>query len=219
MIGVRVTVPVACWRKGHAREYLETESIPPPATCYGALLSLVGETDADRHAGARISAGIVRAPEKSVVLRSLWQIKDRGAPQGVGQNAGPDYQELLTDAELLLWCDSSEEAGPGPTLAQRVVQALTVPAGITRFGGWSLGESTHLVNDATLISEVGTPVASRSFLLDPDGDLTLPVRVDHVGAAGTSYATGTLVPCSGWPDPARLPAIPANQGASRSKSS
>ncbi len=209
MIGVRVTVPIACWRKGHAREYLETESIPPPATCYGALLSLVGETDGARHAGVRISVGVVCAPEKSVVLRSLWQIKDRGTPQGVGQNAGPDYQELLTGSVLLLWCDSSGESGTGPHLAQRVIQALTAPASISRFGGWSLGESTHLVNDANLIQEGETPGPSRSFLLDPAGDLTLPARVDHVGAAGTSYVTGSLVVCDGWPDPSRIPAIPA----------
>ena len=44
MIGLYVTVPVACFRKGLAREYLETEPLPPPSTCYGFLLSLVGET-------------------------------------------------------------------------------------------------------------------------------------------------------------------------------
>ena len=49
MLGLRVTVPVACFRKGLAREYLETEQLPPPATCYGFLLSLVGETDRRRH--------------------------------------------------------------------------------------------------------------------------------------------------------------------------
>jgi CRISPR-associated Cas5-like protein len=42
MLGLRVTVPIACFRKGMAREYLETEMLPPPATCYGFLLSLVG---------------------------------------------------------------------------------------------------------------------------------------------------------------------------------
>jgi len=46
MLGIRVTVPIACFRKGLAREYLETEPLPPPATCYGFLLSLVGEEQA-----------------------------------------------------------------------------------------------------------------------------------------------------------------------------
>ena len=40
MLGVYVSVPIACFRKGLAREYLETEPLPPPATCYGFLLSL-----------------------------------------------------------------------------------------------------------------------------------------------------------------------------------
>ncbi|MBP7676311.1 MAG: type I-MYXAN CRISPR-associated protein Cas5/Cmx5/DevS [Thermoanaerobaculia bacterium] len=207
MIGLRVSVPIACWRKGHAREYLETESLPPPATCYGSLLSFVGETDARRHHGARVSAGIAVAPSKSVVLRTLWQIKDRKRPQGNGQNAGPDFQELLTNAELLLWLDSSLERGDGPSLAERVVSAFTNPASLERFGGWSLGESTHLVNDATLIAAEAEPGASRSFLVDPDGDLTLPVVVDHVGAAGTVYATGKLVSCESWPEARRLPVI------------
>ena len=49
MIGLKVTVPIACFRKGMSRQYLETESIPHPSTCYGFLLSLVGETERERH--------------------------------------------------------------------------------------------------------------------------------------------------------------------------
>ena len=206
MIGVRVSVPVACWRKGHAREYLETEALPPPATCYGALLSLVGETDAQRHLGARVSAGVVRAPAKSVVLRSLWQIKDRNTAQGTGQNAGPDFQELLTGAELLIWVDGSNESSM-PSLEQRVVAAFEDPSSVVRFGDWSLGESTHLVNDASLINKEGRPEPSESFLVDPAGNLTLPIRVDHVGAAGTVYATGSVVSCASWPERDLLPEI------------
>lgn len=207
MIALRVSVPVACWRKGHAREYLETEPLPPPATCYGALLALVGETQTRRHYGARVSAGLTRAPSKSVVVRTLWQIKDRKAAQGTGQNAGPDFQELLTDTELVLWLDSALERGAAPSLETRVIDAFSSPESVDRFGGWSLGESTHLINDANLIDAGGQPGASRTFLVDPDGDLTLPVVVDHVGAAGTVYATGRLVPCESWPEAARLPAI------------
>ena len=207
MIGIRLTVPVACWRKGHAREYLETEMLPPPSTCYGALLSLVGETDARRHLGARVSAGVVRAPEKSVVLRSLWQIKDRSAAQGTGQNAGPDFQEILTGAELLIWVDGSGESGLNITLEQRVIEAFENPAAVNRFGGWSLGESTHLVNDAALIRAGATPGPSHTFVVDAEGDVTLPVRVDHVGAAGTVYETGSLVALDSWPDAARLPMV------------
>ncbi len=207
MIALRVSVPIACWRKGHAREYLESEPLPSPATCYGALLSLVGETEARRHHGARVSAGLTRVPSKSVVVRTLWQIKDRKAPLGTGENAGPDFQELLTNAELVLWVDSALERGDDPSLEARVIRAFSRPESIDRFGGWSLGESTHLVNDATLVEPGGEPGASRSFLVDLGGDMTLPVVVDHVGAAGTVYATGTLVQCDSWPEPGRLPMI------------
>ena len=79
MLGVYVTVPIACFRKGLAREYLETESLPPPATCYGFLLSLVGETDRRAHIGCRVAAVLLSNPAKSVVLRTVWRGKEDAA--------------------------------------------------------------------------------------------------------------------------------------------
>src|ERR1700685_2866094 len=106
MTGLHVTVPVACWRKGWAREYLETEELPPPATCYGFLLSLVGETDRRRHIGCRVTAGLLSQPEKSVVLRTVWRLKK--ASLGSPGNTRPDYQQLLSHIELVVWLDSNE---------------------------------------------------------------------------------------------------------------
>ena len=77
MFGVYVTVPVACFKKGLAREYLETERIPPPSTCYGFLLSLVGETKRRQHVGCRISPVLLNNPPTSVVLRTVWRCKDQ----------------------------------------------------------------------------------------------------------------------------------------------
>lgn len=205
MIAVRLSVPVASWRKAHARELLETEAVPPPATCYGALLSLVGEVDRERHRGCRVTGGIVGRPETSTVVRTLWKIKDLKSPQGSGENAKPDFQQLLTGCEVVIWCDSSAESDDG--LERRVTRALTSPAEINRFGGWSLGESTHLVNDAHLLPSAIPPTGTRAFLLDPDGTLTLPVWVDHVGMAGTRYVVGTLAALSAPPSVARLPQI------------
>src|SRR3989442_919922 len=132
MLGLYVSVPVACFRKGLAREYLETEALPPPATCYGFLLSLVGETDRTRHIGCRITSVLIEQPEKSSVLRTVWKIKNRnlymgqtpppGAPKKVknaGGNRMLDRQELLTSVKLVLWIDSSEENGATPYLEQR----------------------------------------------------------------------------------------------------
>ena len=207
MIGLRLTVPIACWRKGQARELLETEPLPPPSTCYGALLSLVGEEDPEAHRGCRVTAGLMNEPPRSLVLRTLWQIKDRKPQQGVGSNAGPDLQQLLSQAELVLWCDSGGEHA-AQTLESRVAQTLRAPATIERFGGWSLGESTHLVNDAWILAAAHPPGLCRAFLLDPDGDLTLPVWVDHVGSRGTRHAVGKMVSLDVAPPAARLPQIP-----------
>lgn len=206
MLGVYVSVPVACFRKGLAREYLETEPLPPPATCYGFLLSLVGETDRRRHIGARVAPVLLNRPPTSVVLRTVWRVKSR--PLGSAGNTRPDYQQLLTDVQLVVWLDSSAETGEH--LEARVRTALTNPATISRFGGLSLGESTHMVDEVSLLERVGSrlPKAGRFFLQAPKGRLTLPVWVDHVGSAGTRYATGNLeeLPLVA-PSPERMPRI------------
>ena len=208
MIGLRLSVPVACWRKAHARELFETEKVPPPATCYGALLSLVGETDRLRHQGCRITGGVIAPSPPSTVVRTLWKIKDLASPQGSGENAKPDFQQLLTNCELFVWCDSRDEQAGG--LEGRVKRAFESPSEIDRFGGWSLGESTHLINEAHLLPEAIAPAGTRAFLLDDQGHSTLPIWVDHVGMAGTRYAVGNVEPINGAPPVERLPIIRAN---------
>jgi CRISPR-associated protein Cas5t len=204
MTGLHVTVPIACWRKGLAREYLETEEIPPPATCYGFLLSLVGETDRRRHIGCRVTAGLLGGTTKSVVLRTMWRVKK--TPLGSAGNTRPDYQQLLTGAfadspfiELVLWLDSAAETAPAPRLEERVRAALdrNSRGALGRFGGLSLGESTHLVDSVSLFtpqllaSLLDRPY--RIFLQDDCGRMTLPVWVDHVGSSNTRYVVGDLV--------------------------
>lgn len=198
MLGVYVTVPVACFRKGLAREYLETEPLPPPATCYGFLLSLVGETDRERHIGCRIAPSLLNRPAQSVVLRTVWRVKK--TPLGSPGNTRPDYQQLLTGIEALIWLDSTDEAhNSGASLESRVREALTAPINVARFGGLSLGESTHLVDEVCLFEErlslrLGTRTKSADiFLATARGRLILPVWVDHVGSAGTNYVTGDLL--------------------------
>jgi CRISPR-associated protein Cas5t len=86
-----------------------------------------------------------------------------------------------------------DEAGKGERLEARVERALIKPGNITRFGGLSLGESTHLVNDVSQFSGDASR-SGKAFLLHKRGRLTLPVWVDHVGSAGTRYVTGNLEP-------------------------
>ena len=207
MLGIHVSVPVACFRRGLAREYLETEMIPPPSTCYGFLLSLVGETDRQRHVGARVTPVAIGRPDLSVVLRTVWRVKK--TPLGAAGNTRPDYQQLLVGVELVIWLDSDGEVVEGESLESRVLAALD-PARrsrIDRFGGLSLGESTHLV-DAVSVFQPDMNREGQAFLLSERGRLTLPVWVDHVGSAKTRYVTGDLastplVP----PEPATLPVI------------
>lgn len=71
MLGVCVTVPVACFRNGLAREYRETEPLPPPATCYGFLLAQVGETNRRHHVGGRVAPVLMNTSPTRVVLRTV----------------------------------------------------------------------------------------------------------------------------------------------------
>ncbi len=200
MIGLRLRVPLASWRKAHARELLETERIPSPATCYGALLSLVGETDRGRHIGARVTAGLFNQPAVSTVLRTLWRIKDPSQGLGNGSNARPDFQQLVIDSDVLIVCDSSGESDPSKGLEQRVIDAMTTPSRIERFGAWSLGESSHLVNDAWLVRAREFEEPCDLFVADRHGSVNLQVWVDHVGTRDTRYAVGRVERSGEMPD-------------------
>lgn len=205
MIGLYVSVPIACWRRGHAREYLETEPLPPPSTLYGFLLSLVGETDRRAHVGARVSGGIFGHPPISRVLRTIWRVKKATTLIGVGGNARPDWQELVTGAEIALFVSSDGEEGPG--LEERVARALDSPASIVRFGGLSLGESTHLVDVVRRLRDSDLARTPRLFVADDAGDRSMPVWVDHVGSTGTRYAVGRFEERRTAPVSSELPVI------------
>jgi CRISPR-associated protein Cas5t len=67
--------------------------------------------------------------------------------------------------------------------------------GIDRFGGLSMGESTHLIDEICLIDRLPNRELNagvRLFVVRECGRYTLPVWVDHVGSAGTRYTTGDL---------------------------
>ena len=224
MLGVYVSVPVACFRKGLAREYLETEPVPPPSTCYGFLLSLVGEEKRERHIGARITATLLNHPVTSTVFRTVWKV-DKPL-LGASGNIRPDYQQLLTGIELILWLDSSEEQNGAPTLENRVTTALdpSKRGANSRFGGLSLGESTHLVNDVSLVDDrlkdilfkrfFGNSCVPSTYLRAEQGLLGLPVWVDHVGSAETAFVVGQMTGIDNLdpPDPAMMPRIEPKHG-------
>jgi CRISPR-associated protein Cas5t len=188
MIGLRVKMPFASWRDEFARQYRQTHPVPPPATCYGFLLSLVGETDSSKYHGNRVSAGLVKPSEKSIVIRKIRRI---------GKSDVPDHQELFTDVDLVVWVHGNLEG--------RVKSALTHPEDVVHFGGLSLGESSFLVDTVSILGD-NVP-ATRTFLLGGRRRITLPVIADHNTNEQTEYAIGDIEEVVGLPDPERLPVI------------
>lgn len=186
-----VYVPVAGFRVAQAREFWETYPCPPPSTVYGMLLSLVGEPDRLVHQGAHVAIAILTHPVPSTVLRTLWRIKQAKTPPGLGSNKRPDFQELLTDIRLSVWVRPGEDRAP-VTLAQRLVAALSNPSNLRRFGGLSLGESTHLVDEARMWRPTD-PDRGWALVADERGDLALPIWPDHVGSKGTRWGQYRLV--------------------------
>ena len=107
------------------------------------------------------------------------------------------YQQLLSNVRLVMWIDSSDEGNLKESLESRLKTALSpsMRGAIERFGGLSLGESTHLVDEVSLIERMDIDARKdkvQLFVVRDRGRYTLPVWVDHVGSAGTRYATGDL---------------------------
>lgn len=179
-IGLYVSVPVACFRVPRAREYFETFPCPAPSTVYGMLLSMVGEVNRRAHEGVELAIAVLSEPAYSVVLRTLWRVKDRNEGPGLGNNRRPDFQELLTDVRLAVWVRKGEQERSDVPLIGRIRTVLNQPATVARFGGLSLGESTHLVDEVSLFNRQDR--RGRLLVAEDDGDLSLPVWPDHVGS-------------------------------------
>lgn len=201
-IRLSIEVPVASFRMPYAREYAESYEIPPPATVYGMLLSLVGEEDRYRHAGVRLAIarlGTYPEPARSVVLRTFRRIKHKTVSDP--RNARPDFQEILTGIYLTVWVDADAPLEAKPTLTERLTSALNNAQSVERFGGLSLGESRDLVDSVSLLADhagqgngsyrVGQPC--QWLKRDEVGPLTMPYWVDHVGSAKTRWASYRLV--------------------------
>lgn len=188
-IALKVEVPIACFRQSRAREYMETYPVPPPSTVYGMLLSLVGEEDRYKHCGVELAIALLSLPEKSLVIRTFRRSKKKDIHDI--ENIKPDYQELLTHVEFVVWVAPGKDTAK-PSLPKRLQQALTNPASVNRFGGLCLGESRDLVNAVTLLTQ-----SQKEKLLwlvkDENGDLTLPYWVNHVGSQGTRWLRYLLI--------------------------
>jgi CRISPR-associated protein Cas5t len=150
------------------------------------LLSLLGEPDRFVHQGAEIAIALLSEPQQSIVLRTLWRVKDAKVGPGLGNNKRPDFQELLSDVRLSVWIRHGTHEERTPLLQDRLYSAFQKPREVSRFGGLSLGESTHLVDEVRSWRQ-SDPNNGRILLSDDRGDLSLPVWPDHVGSRGTRW--------------------------------
>ena len=183
-ISLQVSVPFCSFRRAYAREFLETERFPPPATVYGFLLSLVGEEVRQTHIGTKLATAVLKKPQVSRVLRTVWRATKRTQQPGTGSNKRPDYQEVLSGLEIGVWV----AAGP---LADRLRIAAERPQQIERYGGLSLGESRDLVDEIRFQPDLtGTGLW---LVAEETGEHALPVWVDHVGSKGTRWGQFRLL--------------------------
>jgi CRISPR-associated protein Cas5t len=198
-IALQVEVPIACFRQSRAREYAETYPVPPPSTVYGMLLSMVGETDRYQHCGIQLAIGLLSQPQKSRVIRTFRRFKKKDIHDPT--NARPDYQELLTDIQFIVWIATGNNKAK-PTLTERIQQAFLNPQAVDRFGGLCLGESRDLVNAVTLVPPDYTGQSLSWIVQDENGLLTLPYWVDHLGSRGTRWQNYRLLePSQQWQPP------------------
>lgn len=187
MIALRVEVPYASFRKSYARSFAETYPLPPPATVYGMLLSLVGERFRWRHEGVRLAFAYKDKPQIATTLRKLSRYKYGVANKQSKLGNAPDFIETLCDIEFICWIDSSHEKGQegGYTLEERIIEAINSPARIDRYGVLCLGLSDDAVNDVSLCDSIEGKWLR--LLRSDTGAIELPVWVDHVGAAKTRW--------------------------------
>ena len=188
-IAVYIDVPFATFRQSYAREYGKTYPVPPPSTVYGMLLSLVGETDANKHCGISLAIAMLSQPQKSVVLRQLRRFKVKDIHDA--RNTVPEHQEILSNTKFMVWLASGNDEAQ-PTLTERIQQVLANPSFNKRFGCLYLGESNDLVNVVKIVSDDYQSEARQWLIQDNRGELTLPYWVDHVGSKGTLRQRYTL---------------------------
>ena len=186
---LRVDVPIASFFTSRSREYRETYPVPPPSTVYGMLLSLVGETNRYKHCGVKIAIALLSEPAKSVTLRTMRRFKKKKLDHQ--ENSRPDFQEILTGIELMVWVDKGEDKAQ-PSLCDRITKAFADPSSVNRFGVLCLGESRDLVNSVDLITEIEPHLTLNYLIQDEYGDFSLPYWINYVGSKDTRWLRYSL---------------------------
>jgi CRISPR-associated protein Cas5t len=188
-VALKIDVPIASFPTSRSREYRQTYPVPPPSTVYGMLLSLVGETDRYKHCGVKIAIALLSEPSKSITLRTTRRFKTKKINSPI--NTRPDFQEILTGIESLVWVNSEEDKAQ-PNLCDRLTQAFVNPASVNRFGVLCLGESRDLVNSIDLLDKIDFDRPLQYLIKDDCGYLSLPYWVDRVGSRDTRWLNYSL---------------------------
>lgn len=192
MITLQVEAPYASFRKSYARSFAETYPLPPPATVYGMLLSLVGERFRSRHEGVRMAFAYKSIPLIATTLRKLSRYKYGVPSKQAKLGNAPDFVETLCGIEFLCWVDSSLEKDGARTLEARLIEAIESPATVDRYGLLCLGLNDDAVNDVSICRLIEGKW--HRLLPSATGPLELPVWVDHVGSAKTRWNRYHLEP-------------------------
>jgi CRISPR-associated protein Cas5t len=178
--------PCTSFPRSFARDFKETYRYPPPSTIYGFLLSLVGEVNMTAHLGVKLAIGIIGDdPPISRIVRKQRHHKfsrDHLGTYPTSKFSKPNHHELLTDLQIAIQIDSSEESAI-IKLADQVAIALATPDQITRFGGLSLGESWAMVNGVRAYREADGHI--RWLVKDNRGLIGLPIWIDRNTGQGT----------------------------------
>jgi CRISPR-associated protein Cas5t len=193
MIALEVEVPFANFRKSFARAFAESYILPPPATVYGMLLSLVGERRRRSHLGTRIALGLRGTPKLATVLKKLSRLK-YGVPSKQSKlGNAPDYMEVVCGLDLVLFVDSSADVGE-PSLERRLAAAVDQPDSEerSRSGVLCMGLSDDLVGAVRRYAPGASGQPPRWLINDASGPIDLPVWVDHVGSADTRWRRFSL---------------------------
>jgi CRISPR-associated protein Cas5/DevS len=113
--------------------------------------------------------------ECSRVFRKFRRMPQSNAKADPLASRRPDYQDILTGLKLWVWL---RDRGSANSLTDLVRMALDPDrrGQVNRYGGLSLGESSHLINDICIREPSGE---GRFLCRDKNGYYQFPIWVSH----------------------------------------
>ncbi|MCS7317608.1 MAG: hypothetical protein NZZ41_04770 [Candidatus Dojkabacteria bacterium] len=155
MLFLTLEIPTATWRKPGSTLFIESvKPIPNLSTCYGFLLSLIGEENPLIHRGAALTVGVIKAGRSNIILTKRHKYKDPNENFGEGRNISLCQKEILLGNELFLVLDHGKQDVSFSLETKVRKLAENNWEGSHRFGSLYLGESTNIVNSVDVVSEI-----------------------------------------------------------------